>query len=297
VLYVIPTFGWESKTEGAWNFSRRSGGGLRVYLDRPWFSSGEGELLGVVLWGCPPPESTPFQNFDTPDLFKGYVTQWGMDPIWNGFPAPSEAVPRREHFLNASVFGQGLTLDELKDRSLCFSVAGHSVAFDIARQLWYCDIQMDPGAAYFPFVRLALARYQPESVDDAHLSRIVLADFIQLMPDRSASIAFDPIETTKLQVAITGQTYKGPGAVTMSAILQTQAAGGGDLAWMPIAVITLTPSNLGATTTLWSSEITLPDPRGTRPFRLLIEESETFSTQFEGGPQQRRLVYADVLSI
>ena len=27
-----------------------SGGGLRVYLVRPWFSSGEGELLGAVLW-------------------------------------------------------------------------------------------------------------------------------------------------------------------------------------------------------------------------------------------------------
>ena len=122
-------------------------------------------------------------------------------------------------------------------------------------------------------------------------------DFIQLLPDRSASITFDPIETTKLQVAITGQTYTGPGAVTVSAILQTQPAGGGDLAWMPIAVTTLVPSNLGGTTTLWSSEITLPDARGTRPFRLLIEEFETFPTHFDGGPQQSRLVYADVLSI
>ena len=62
VLYVLPTFGWEAKAEGAWNFSNRSGGGLRVYLDRPWFSSGEGELLGAVLWQCPPPLHPDFQG-------------------------------------------------------------------------------------------------------------------------------------------------------------------------------------------------------------------------------------------
>src|SRR5262249_49612991 len=55
VLYVLPTFGWRQKTEGTRSFSNRGGGGLRVYLDRPWFSSGEGELLGVVLWQCSPP--------------------------------------------------------------------------------------------------------------------------------------------------------------------------------------------------------------------------------------------------
>jgi hypothetical protein len=52
---------------------------------------------------------------------------------------------------------------------------------------------MDAGEAYFPFVRLALARYQPQSVPDAHLSRVVLVDFAQLVPNRSASVTFDPI--------------------------------------------------------------------------------------------------------
>jgi hypothetical protein len=41
---------------------------------------------------------------------------------------------------------------------------------------------MDPGNAYFPFVRLALARFQPDSIPDAHLSRVILAEFIQLVP-------------------------------------------------------------------------------------------------------------------
>jgi hypothetical protein len=297
VLYVIPTFAWEPQTEGAWNFSRRAGGGLRVYLSRPWFSSGEGELLGAVLWGCPPPRHQKFQSFEVPDALRSYVTQWGSDPIWQAPALPSEAVPREEHFRNAVAFGHGLSLDETPQLPLVsFSVAGHAVAYDQSRKLWYCDIEMDPGDAYFPFIRLALARYQPESVADAHLSRVVLADFVQLLPDRSASITFDPIDTTSLEVAITGKTYRGPGAATMIATLEMQSIGGGDVAWVPLQAMSLTAFAGFGPATLWTGQITLPAPRGSRPFRLVIEEFETF-TRDETGARQRRLVYADVLSI
>jgi hypothetical protein len=297
VLYVIPTFAWEPQTEDAWNFSRRAGGGLRVYLDRPWYSSGEGELLGVVLWGCPPPQHQKFQSFEVPEVLRSYVTQWGRDPIWLAPALPAEAVPREEHFRNAATFGHGLSLDEASQLPfVSFSVAGHTVAYDQTRKLWYCDIEMDSGNAYFPFIRLALARYQPESVADAHLSRVVLADFVQLMPDRSASITFDPIDTTLLDVAITGKTYHGPGGATVTATLETQPIGGGDAAWVPLQVISLTMFPWFGPATLWTAQITLPTPRGSRPFRLVIEEFETFAKDESGG-QQKRLVYADVLSI
>ena len=57
--------------------SIRRGNGLRVYLERPWFSSGEGELLGVVV-GRPHPAEQPFPNL--PDALIGFVSQWGQDP-------------------------------------------------------------------------------------------------------------------------------------------------------------------------------------------------------------------------
>ncbi|MGR0221290.1 hypothetical protein [Agromyces sp. ZXT2-6] len=53
VEYIVPT--WEWRTEpldagGAFAVRRiRTAGGLRVYLGRPWYSSGPDELLGVVL--------------------------------------------------------------------------------------------------------------------------------------------------------------------------------------------------------------------------------------------------------
>ena len=298
-LYIMPAFGWEQTTEGSWTISRRSGGALRVYLDRPWFSSGEGELLAAVLWGCAPPPRHVFQGWQLPDFLKGYVTQWGKDPIWSASALPTEAMPLPEHFLNRVAVGTELTLDELSNGPFIpLTAVGHSVAYDDThgRKLWYCDIQMDSGEAYFPFIRLALARYQPQSLPDAHLSRVVLADFVQLLPDRAASIMFDPIETTSVQLAINGLTHGGPGQATMTATLQMQPAGGGDLAWTPVARIPLTAHGFGGPDTLWTAKITLPAARGSRPFRLVIEEFETY-TRDAPGSQQTRLVYADILNL
>ena len=50
VLYVVPTFGWlRSNGEEGTPRAGAAGGGLRVYLDRPWNVSGYGEMLAVVL--------------------------------------------------------------------------------------------------------------------------------------------------------------------------------------------------------------------------------------------------------
>lgn len=59
------------------------------------------------------------------------------------------------------------------DASGPIEVAPHDVFFDDVRQLWYCDIEIDHGRSYWPFVRLALARYQPASDSGAHLSDVV----------------------------------------------------------------------------------------------------------------------------
>jgi hypothetical protein len=297
-LYVLPAFGWETTMEGTWNISKRKGGAMRVYLDRPWFSSGEGELLAAVLYGCAPPPGT-FPGFQIPDFLKGYVTHWGMDPIWSVAPPPTQAMPLPERFLNAVAVGTDLTLDELSnDQFIPFTAVGHSVAYDDAhgRRLWYCDIQMDPGEAYFPFVRLALARYQPQSIANAHLSHVVLADFMQLLPDRAASITFDPMDPTSVQLAVNGLTYTGPGEASMTATLEMQPAGNGGSAWIPVASLSLTPNIFGGPDTVWTAQITLPAARGSRPFRIVIEEFEIYTRDVQGS-QQQRLVYADIFDL
>jgi hypothetical protein len=207
VLYVVPTFGWTRGEQDGKKSSWRRGGGLRVYLDRPWFASGYGEMLGVVL---PPAGFAGDPNKDpVSQPLKNFVTQWGNDPIWKspyvGGAAPGQAdfplhrmqpdpsgkwVPKfaagtKEHDQpNAAFKTTGLRPPALKDENISVTVAPHDVFYDEERRLWYADIEVEAGQAYYPFIRLALARYQPISVTNAHLSDVVLADFMQLVPDR-----------------------------------------------------------------------------------------------------------------
>ena len=46
VSYVVPTFGWQRQTQTNLKRSVRFGGGLRVVLERPWFSSGDWRVVG-----------------------------------------------------------------------------------------------------------------------------------------------------------------------------------------------------------------------------------------------------------
>jgi hypothetical protein len=179
LLYVVPTFRWQRPApQGHTRSSVRLGNGLRVYLERPWFSSGDGELLGVLIAG----EGLPFANLD-PSMLP-LVTQWGQDPLWDA-PVPDT----RSHLgdFTAAVASEVVALQEGKS----VIVVGHRVHFDAARQLWACDIEINPGAGYTPFVRLALVRYQPHALAGAKVSRVVLADFAQLLPRRRAVLQRD----------------------------------------------------------------------------------------------------------
>jgi hypothetical protein len=223
VLYVVPTFGWVRSRSETSRSSWRRGGGLRVYLDRPWNASGYGEMLAVVL---PPADFSGDPN-DAPAAqpLKNFVTQWGNDPVWLSPFVPS-AAPKQSNFPLARTAPDPdgkwlptwapaeeadqppgkfkttkLSHPELGTPKGVVDIAPHDVFFDAERRLWYCDIEVTWGASYFPFIRLALARYQPVSLPDVELSHIVLADFMQLVPDRWLNVTQtrDP-RTSRVQV-------------------------------------------------------------------------------------------------
>ncbi len=175
LMYVLPTFRWQ-ETPGAGKLDvTRLGNGLRVWLERPWFSSGDGELLGVVIHG-------DGQNFtEVPNTLTPLVTQWGMDPLWD---APQPKHRTRVSDFAARVADETVFLQEIPDQRV--HVVGHRVRWSEERARWYCDIELDPGRSYMPFVRLALARYQPNAIDSAKLSRVTLAEFAQVLPRRRA---------------------------------------------------------------------------------------------------------------
>jgi hypothetical protein len=277
VVYVVPTFGWTRETTTNLQTSVRQGRGLRVYLERPWFSSGEDELLGVTLFNSAP-SADPSGDAER-ERHKAYVTQWGMDPLWQT-PALMARVPGTGNFPSAVVTAQGLTLEETQD--LQVDVAAHAVQFDDAdRQLWYSDIVFEEPNSYAPFVRLALARYQQHALPGVELSHVVLADFAQLTPDRAAALTSDPYAPRRLVLVVSGRAPEAPYRTTIVVTVQRRVAHhGSDLGWEDVSggEATITPAS-GATsvpdTALWAGIITLAADPDEDEYRLIIREYES----------------------
>ncbi|MGY2119300.1 hypothetical protein ACW9HR_35865 [Nocardia gipuzkoensis] len=188
VLYAMPAVEWRPPREISPDtrvFQRR-GGALRVYLGRPWHLSGEGELLGVLLQ----------TNADNP-LPDGFRTRYGADAIWARRPSRRNTVTelRPEHFLNRvpEATESELTVPGLPG-GLTATVIGFRPEYNQAQKLWYADIEIDMENmlwTYWPFVQLAFVRYQPNSLDAAKVSRVVLGEFGQLAPERALSLIRD----------------------------------------------------------------------------------------------------------
>ncbi len=302
VRYVLPTFAWRKSTddETGVTTSERFGGGVRVYLDRPWFSSGEGELLGVVM----ETDAAASPNH----LLQPYVTHWGRDPIWES--NPTFRAPSPINFKNAVKSQSGLKLDEVPGASTV-TVVGHAVDFDENRKLWFCDIEIDAGESYFPFVRLALARYQPHSIENTHLSSVVETDFVQLAPNRTVTLSPDPDNADSFTVKVEGLTYRANGWRWRAGInlepqqellttipeapdliqvsVEERMSGTNDEAgWQPhtrgpavqidVTSVVDAGNHPDPRTPLWLGRVILPNNRTPAQFRVVIKEIEHFLT-------------------
>lgn len=313
VLYVIPTFGWaDDAAPPPDTVSRtRKGGGLRVYLDRPWYSSGSGELLGVVFM-----EGQKFLDLEENQI--PYVTQWGVDPIW--FSPATDEFASQTNFKGFSNKKAGVELEETGEM---VSVVGYVPEFDKARKLWFADIEMTTGSSYMPFVRLALARYQPNSIKKAEISRVVRAEFAQYANDRVASVTTNPTATgAKIHILVTGTTYEASsvtiadrdfwgkdgtrrGLAEIEATLQKRNPNLGSdphLGWETIAPPTLLGDDNNNPRT-WEGDVELTQSLASGTFRILLQEYEWYRSDFEGEENvqkatvARRVVYADAFLI
>ncbi|MBP6016522.1 MAG: hypothetical protein KA586_07360 [Candidatus Promineofilum sp.] len=325
VAYVLPTFGWQRQTESNIKRSVRFGNGLRVYLGRPWFSSGEGELLGVALWSNANGSLTAANR----DKFKAYFTQWGMDPIWK--TANLTGAPAVYHFPDSETGDYGVSLEEETARLSAgepgrVDVAGFPVVYDPERRLWFADLTLNTGNTYAPFVRLALVRYQPHALDDARISRVVLADFVQLTPNRSVLLSVEPGAPRQLRVVVSGVAPQGPpAALRRAAPLPSPAARpthirvsvqrhddtiASDLAWHDVedsTAVVVTPlfDNVypgQPDLEMWAGVVTFgPTPPPGR-YRLLIEEYEYISADYtiangQIAEQAGRLIFAETVEL
>jgi hypothetical protein len=224
ILYVLPTFKWRDTPSGR----NRLGRGLRIYMRRGWFSSGVGELLGVVL--MPPGPLL----IEVANQLSKYVSQWGNDPIFSGDlntaltpsqfthdPAFPETAP--------GPVGTGLVLAETENAPspLSVQVRGFTPLFDSERKLWYVDLELLPTSHYYTFIRFGLCRYQPDSLPTCEISKVVQTEFAQLLADRAATLTH---RTGSIDVTVGGPLalsklgLSGTGAGSSSAPLTGDAA-------------------------------------------------------------------------
>ncbi|HOO53781.1 MAG TPA: S-layer protein domain-containing protein [Methanothrix sp.] len=471
VLYVIPAYGWREEEEFDRVKRYRSGGYLRVYLDRPWFASGDGELLGVVTAQYSPiprPHSEGFAfkdwgKYDAIDLkgqrfFSGYneettfsekyciineghfrhilinranrgylrmnesliledgyklsikaffvnknifnlelskdgyfvesksieitdgsdntyyhkikvneihdlvtiavhfkrsaenllydgiwqisdesifrartypncsnkflqhITQIGTDPIQK----TCKIIDTTQIDLEDCKAESGLMLDELKNPNGSYSeqnkvsVAGYKVGWNEDRGLWYADIKIKPGNSYYPFIRLALVRYQPNSIfdgsDDARISRVTLADFVQIAPDRTATLIWEDIDQNILRVSVSGvaprQNAPNFYGNLVYVTIEKKVAGIEDenLCWSPVGEsIQLESDEITKEIdeqVTWSGVIDIKkhirsDPIKPGKYRLVIQEKEMYKKDYvgESAIYYQRLVYATTFKL
>ncbi len=302
VAYVVPTVEWsppEPPGDGGVEVQRRGGGGLRVYLERPWYSSGDGELLGVVVGSTATRPTDPTAPF---------VTLIGRDPIRTGDALESARV---ERFASSVAIAGRVQLLELGASDLV-SIVAYDAVYDETTERWFADIQLDSETAYFPFVRLALVRYQPDALDGCHVSHVVRCDIAQPLPDRTLSVRRP--EPGVVDLAVAGPSYRsirGPlaertdaaslGRVRASVEERNPAFGDELIGWRPVpsTEIELAPTNVGNVTT-WVGRVVVPRSETGWPQRIAVVETDHLAgddSSAADGWLVPRIIYADVVDV
>jgi hypothetical protein len=209
------------------------------------------------------------------------------------------------------------------------TVLGYTPQYNPERRLWYVDVALDPGPAFWPFVRLAVCRYQPDSIPGCHLSPPVRCDYVQLTPERTTSVG--RTDDRHVRVVVSGpigirdlpdrERSRPAGAdwfaqavaanrQVVARLQRRDPAIPTDLGWETVAATELVIRGRGANgyEAAWVGELdagtTIPlvRPGGNPDWRVTVEEWERLpgDPPSEGPPAtfvrpiwEQRLVYAD----
>ncbi|MER5986724.1 hypothetical protein [Streptomyces sp. NPDC001787] len=285
VRHVVPSVRWTRSVEGGGAVIRssRSGGGLRVMLERPWFVTGADEALAVLAW--PRPSASPT------DRQRRHLSLAGRDPL-QATTAPSAVLD--DTHIRADVSGT-VNLAELGGAPVV-AMASHldaSSHYDEDADCWFADLDLSPlaAASYRPFVRLALARYQENTADpDQRLSPPLAIDPVRLLPPRDLVITRT---AGRAGVVLSGPGPTGPPFTTVRAELQAFAGDPraardgliGPSGWTPLAQ---------ATGRLGDNLVLDLRPDDERPMRIAVTETESApgAAGEPAGP-----VYADIAEL
>jgi hypothetical protein len=330
---VIPMFMWEQTTEPEHPFAvrRTRRTGVRIWLDRPWFSSGDGEMLAIITTGDP---NLVVGNSES-------VAFWGRDPILAGATiANAYEVPVLSAWQQRAVQLK-LAPESLAARPQAYVVKdvpatpdgpdkvvnayAYRPEFHPDRNRWFVDAVLESRDISWPFLRLAVARYQPNSLAGLEFSPVVATDFAQLPPERIGTLSRP--DADHVRISLTGVTVVTPApGITLPAgapdhdtladlltrshrvVATVQArsiSSDSDLEWFDGTAVDCVLAGLDAATftATWSAELPLTaaqqlnTPGTSADLRVQIEEYELLPADPRPGEAAltvtERLVYAD----
>lgn len=196
----------------------RTGGWLRVWLERPWWSSGAGEMLGVVTlprsqWSFGPPAAPGDRLATLVGLDPIVVADASMqvrttpDSLGGSSPVPSP-IHGRPAYSNPPHLALAENTSVPTEE---YTITPYEVNYDYASGRWYADVQIvwptgqTPPPGYF--VRLGLVRFQPYSTAGVEVSRVTLATFAQPVADRAVSVTASGNQAVR--VVVIGPAYQG----------------------------------------------------------------------------------------
>jgi hypothetical protein len=287
LLGTAPAFDWRIDASTGGKTIRVRDGLLRIALARPWFATGEGEQLAIVVAGDGVPAA------DVHDL----VSEAARDPIW------ATTAPVR--WLDADRFSRAagpLAVLTPPGASSAVHVVPHEVFYDPAADHWCCDVAIEGlDDSYAPLVRLAVARYQAQSLNGCSLSAIARTDFVPLLPRRTLTIERGA-GFVAAQLAGIGPT--GPWPNKVQALIEEAISGG--VADDAPSVLSDDPSLPG-----WRAIRTFPDaelgarnmlelPAGPTRLRLVVREIEVVTPSPSADstdPLSPRVVFEDWLPL
>ncbi|AQQ04727.1 hypothetical protein B0E33_15080 [Roseibium algicola] len=252
--------------------------GHRFLFERPWLSSGPGEMAAFSV--------RETELSDTPPELNNAVSSWAFNPRKLG--APTSRWPTLDDFVNAGekliyvpVYPEQNTADSSIAELGRVSLATYDVEIDAERNVVWCDVQVHPGRAYFPFIRYAVARYQPKSIAGAALSKIVMSDFVQISPTRTVYVG--SVKDGKRIITVSGFSYVEKGASAVTSVVEVfsevplmNAASSEAVLWQATGdTIELTAKREGAELMTWNGEIPEQDGK----WRLTIVEYEIYQIE------------------
>ncbi|MGC0397053.1 hypothetical protein [Bradyrhizobium sp. USDA 241] len=235
VKELVPIFSWDdhsSVDKAVARFSRTRKTGLRLVLRRPWFSTGEGERVGIVFW--PPPvlnlpllkTQPPFNEIEVPqstalgllteedlDPFGRFVSVWGIDPIkreplepidrhrflsWNDLKLPDKAMLHQRVLMPIP----GAIPGQNKEIFVEVSVVSFPLTFVNGERDAYVDIDLAPvkGVAE-AVVRLGVVRMQLNARQDTPPSQRIDRSGIRCSPP--VAVQSQLLPERRLSVSVT----------------------------------------------------------------------------------------------